>query len=916
MMNKMRRRLFFLFFLSGFSVLVYEVVWARQLILIFGNTTQAVSTILAIFFAGLALGSLILGQLIDRVRKPLLVYGLLELGIGFYCFLTPFIFSKLIPLQSFLLIKWGRTQPFLLAFLVLIWPTILIGGTLPVIARFLVRDKQERGEVVGKLYGLNALGSVLGAFLAGFFLIPHLGVKETVWLAAGINLLIGAVVLVSRGKRLPVSEAGLASRKLHSTLYISNLLLVAFGLSGFAALSLEVLWTRVLILIFGSSTYAFSTILTVFLLGIALGSFLASKFLVEKENLLGWLAGLEFCLGGSVIIITPFLGKLPFFFLNFYQEKTGFTTNLWASFLTSFLVMLPPTILMGAAFPLVAKILTKNFKKLGQSLGKVYSVNTVGGIFGSLGAGFIFIPFLGLQKGILLAASFYFLAGILILSLSPLSQKAKTGVVLGVISLAAGAFFLPSWNKDVLSSGVFVYSRDYLEASEAKAEMERGRILYYKEGLSATVTVKEDRGNLYMRINGKTDASTSGDWESFLLVGHLPLLLHPEPEEILLIGLGSGITLGAVEQHPVEKIDLVEIEPAVIEGARFFASFNHQALEDERLKVFVNDGRHFLLTTQKSYDIISSHPSNPWVAGEANLFTQEYYQLAASRLKKGGLMLHWIQIYHLSPDDLKTALVTFKSVFPHVSAWLSPFSHDLLLVGGKEPLAIDFLALEKRIKEKKVQADLGGLGVNEAANLLGYFVANQEELEDFSRGAKLHTDNHPILEFSAPLALGRETIGENLEALLGIQTEPYSWLRNLNSAQKEKIEANLSLKENVFQGKIVLAKGDLENSLGYFLKAQAIDPERGQTKKELATIYFYQAEDFFAEGDFLKAKEVLIKSADLDPEQPLTHLNLGAIYFEEGNFLEAAKEWRIAQELDPERPEIKQNLELLKNMNL
>lgn len=915
MMNKMRWRLFFLFFLSGFSVLVYEVVWARQLILIFGNTTQAVSTILAIFFAGLALGSLIFGRLIDRVRKPLLVYGLLELGIGFYCFLTPFIFSKLIPLQSFLLIKWGRTHPFLLAFLVLIWPTILIGGTLPVIARFLVRDKQERGEVVGKLYGLNTLGSVLGAFLAGFFLIPHLGMKETVWLAAGISIAIGLITLrLSRIK----AEVGAHPRRAdkRGISGYQRSILLAFGLSGFAALSLEVLWTRVLILIFGSSTYAFSTILTVFLLGIALGSFLASKFLVEKENLLGWLAGLEFCLGGSVIIITPFLGKLPFFFLNFYQEKTGFTTNLWASFLTSFLVILPSTILMGAAFPLVAKILTKNFKKLGQGLGKVYGINTLGGILGAFAAGAVFIPLFGLQKGILLTSFFYFLAGILVLFLTPLSQQLKIGVVLGTVLLAGSGFLLPSWNKNVLSSGVFVYFKDYLEAGEVRTEMEKGKILFYKDGLSATVTVKEDKGNLYMRINGKTDASTAEDRENFLLTGHLPLLLHSDPREVLVIGLGSGITLGAVEQHPLEKIDLVEIEPAVVEGAAFFAEFNHDALEDERLAIIIDDGRHFLLTTKKSYDVISSQPSNPWIAGMGNLFTKEYYQLAAARLKEEGLMLQWIQLYCLTQADLRTTIATFQSVFPYVTAWAPTFSNDLLLVGSKIPLRVNLLKLEEKIKQQAIQEDLKGTGVKEAANLLGYFVATQEELENFCRGARFHTDNHPILEFSAPFSLGKETISENLQELLPIQEEPYSWLTNVDTAQKEKIKANLSLKENVFQGKITLARGDLEDSLGYFLKAQAIDPERGQTKKELATIYFYQAEDFFAKQDFTKAKEALVNSIELDFEQALAHLNLGAIYFQEGNILEAAKEWRIAQELDPERPEIKQNLELLKNMDL
>lgn len=920
---KARRLLFLLFFLSGFSALSYEVVWARKLALVLGNTVYAVSVILAVFFAGLALGSYFLGKWIDKKGQPLKTYAFLELGIGVYAAATPWIFRLIEKLQ----VSFGPTSSgfslltFIFSFVALILPTALMGGTLPVISKALSVERQafRVGRDVGLLYFLNTAGAVLGAFLAGFLMIAYLGVNQTIWVAAGINLLIGIVVLASSGEHRAFRDKRLAARgekqltpreeKERRTLYP---VLLAFFLAGFAALSLEVLWMRVLILTFGSSTYAFSTILTVFLLGIALGSFLASKFLVERENLLFWLAGLEICLGIVVILLTPLLGKLPLLSLSFYKQTAGFATNLQIAFAFSFLVMLLPTLLMGAAFPLVVKAYSG--KRLASSVGEVYAVNTLGGILGSLAAGFVLIPFLGLQEGVIISSLFYFLAGILVLSLLPLSSKVKAGVVFGVILLAAGAFFLPSWDKDVLSSGVFVYFQDYLEAMEARTEMEKGALLFYKEGLSATVAVKKDKDNLYMRINGKTDASTLGDRENFLLTGHLPLLLHPNPCEVLVIGLGSGITLGAVEQHPVEAIDLVEIEPAVVEGAALFSPFNHNALEDERLQVIVDDGRHFLLTTKKNYDIISSQPSNPWIAGMGNLFTQEYFKLAASHLKDEGLMLQWIQLYSLSSSDLKTAIATFQSVFPYVSSWVPPFSDDLLLVGAKKPFEIDFLALDKKIKEKKVQEDLSGAGIKEAAALLGYFVAGKERLARFSQGAPLNTDNHPILEFSAPFSLGKETIGENLELLLKAQEKPYFLLPNVSPWQKKKIEVNLALKENVFRGKIAFTKGNLEDALNYFLEALKIDLTREQTKKELASIYFYQAEEAFAQRDFEKAKELLTKSAEFDPTHPLTFLNLGAIYFQEGNFTEAERQWKKAYELDPERPETVKNLELLERV--
>lgn len=923
---KLRRLLFLLFFLSGFSALAYEVVWARKLALVFGNTVYAVSTILAVFFAGLALGSLLFGILADRTKRPLLVYAVLELGIGFYAALTPFILKLIETLQiwlqrSFVIGYSGFSiLTFFLSFIGLIVPTILMGGTLPVIARFLVRAEDERGRVVGVLYGLNTAGAVLGAFLAGFLMIASLGVNQTIWVAAIINLAIGLVALLaSRGERLaargeknqtPREEERWTLDPRPSTL---NPVLFAFFLAGFAALSLEVLWTRILILTFGSSTYAFSVILTVFLFGIALGSFLASKFLVERKNLLLWLATLEIGLGGVVILLIPLLGKLPLLSLSFYKQTSSFMSNLQIAFLFSFLIMLLPTLLMGAAFPLVIRILGGKRQTLGEDVGKVYSVNTLGGILGSLATGFILIPLLGLQKGVLISSFFYFLAGVLVLCLLPLSRKTKAGAALGVFLLAVASFFLPSWDKEVLSSGVFVYFQDYLQAPEPSYEIEKGELLYYKEGLSATVMVKKDKDNLFMRINGKTDASISSDRENFLLTGHLPLLLHPDPREVLVIGLGSGITLGAVQQHPVEAIDLVEIEEAVVEGARFFSSFNHNALEDKRLKLIVDDGRHFLLTTNKRYDIISSQPSNPWLAGMGNLFTKEYYQLAASRLKDDGLMLSWVQLYSLSSSDLKTMIATFESVFPHVTAWAPPFANDLLLVGAKKPFEISFPNLEAKIKEEKVQQDLAGTGVKDASSLLGYFVASKS-LKEFTKDTKLHTDNHPILEFSAPLSLGQETIGENLQVLLGIQEDPFLLVK-ATSWQRQKIEDNLALKENVFKGKIAFTKRDLEEARDFFLEALKVDPDREQTKRQLATIYFYQAEEAFAQQDFEKARELLLASAEFDPTHPLTFLNLGVIYFQEQDFEEAERLWKKAYELDPERPEVIKNLELLEKVS-
>lgn len=929
----MRRLFFVLFFLSGFSALVYEVVWARQLVLVFGNTVYAVSTILTIFFAGLALGSWFFGRVADKIalsverlasRKgrdtenstlyakrytltPLMLYGFLELGIGIYAGATPLIFRVLGGFQ----VLWGQGPG--LVFLGLILPTFLMGGTFPAISRFLAADQRENSKMMSNLYSLNTLGGVLGVLLAGFVLIRELGVRETIWLAAAINLGIGVVALGMRVKGLGFRKEETVTDWPKEPSPLMPLFLAVF-LSGFASLALEVLWTRVLILVMGSSTYAFTIILAVFLLGIAFGSFLASKFLLEKQNLISCFVFLEMILGGGVILINPFLEKLPFLFLDFYKKSSGFTNNLWASFVLSFLVILPLTVLMGILFPIAIKILVREKAVLGSDLGKVYGLNTLGGILGALAAGFIFIPFLGMQKGILLSGAVYLLAGTMVVLC--LSDKRRLKVSVSVVSLflLLISFIFPAWDKQVLSSGVFIYFYDYLSRNNPRQAMASDQLLYYKEGLSATVVVKKDEENVYLRINGKTDASTVGDLETVLLLGHLPLVLHPNPQKVLVIGLGSGITLGAVEQHPIEKVDVVEIEAAIVEAASFFQEANHRALEDKRLRMVVGDGRHFLLRENEKYDVISSEPSNLWVKGNADLFTREYFELARNRLAERGIFLQWVHAQYLDSKSLKTVIATFQSVFPQMTAWSTLSANDLLLLGTKEPLVFDFDAVEKKFHYQPVRQDLDRVSIKGAADIFGLFLFGSDGAKKIAEGEELHIDNRPILEFWTPFALGKETIAENLENLLTSQEEPYSLIEHLDTTKKRKIETSLRLKENIFRGKSSVIRGNFQEGLGYFRKVLSLDPDRPYLKKMIVKTGLRLAEMFYNQNNLFKAKEVLLMVLDLDPLSSKAHLNLGAVYFRQGNIEGAISEWTIAKELDPKSPKAEQNLKLLEKL--
>lgn len=941
-----RKIFYLLFFLSGFSALIYEVVWARQLGLIFGNTTYAISTILTVFFSGLALGSYVVGRMADHANGKrmtiarinanpstgsgqvvlMVIYALIELVIGIYAALTPLIFKLIEVLQVSLSQQFNPSYSgfsfitFGLAFLGLILPTILMGGTLPVMSRFLVSDQHEGGQIMGNLYGLNTLGGVGGVLLAGFWLIPTIGVRETVWLAAGINLLIGGIVVFyANTMRMKIvqmhanSQHGKQSISINSQYLNSHKISIfaSFVITGFASLALEVLWTRVLILVFGSSTYAFTIILAVFLLGIALGSFVASKFLLKRENLLVWLVSLQLLVGLGVVLATPFFDKLPFLFLQNF--KGTFESNLWMAFLISFLMVLPLTILMGMIFPLGIRLVASRLERMAADLGKLYSLNTFGAILGSFAAGFIIIPLLGIQKGIILSGSLYALASLIILftTFKPLKLKYLIPVSLISIFVSSHFFSLSPWNKEILSSGVYMYYQQYLESNDPVSVMKGREMVFYKEGLSSTVAVMRDDEGLFLRVNGKTDASALGDLPTELLIGHLPILLHPNPKSVLVIGLGSGITLGAVEQYPVEKIDMVEIEPAIVEAAKFFEKDNHNALADNRVDLSVADGRHFLLTSKDKYDVISSEPSNPWVKGNSDLFSKEYFQSMKAHLKDDGVALQWLQYYRMDPESLKAVLATFRSVFPNMSVWSPSVNNDLLLIGTSEPLVIDFQLLEKKVSEEKVKEDLARISMDKATKILGLYLFDGETVRQKTEGAKVHTDNKPVLEFSAGFNLTRMTRGQNADLFLQVKEEPFSFVSNISEKQKEEVRNYLAMKDEILLGKTAFSEGNLTETLTHYEEALKRDPGRKPLQWRLLRLYLGQATAAYFSKNLPQAKKSLLKALEIDNNYFKAHLNLGTIYYEEGNFPEAAQEWALAKEIDPDNEQVEQNLQLL-----
>jgi spermidine synthase len=780
------------FFLSGFSGLLYEVLWLRMLILIFGSTTLAVSTVLTSFMGGLALGSYLFGRIMDRQKRPLMVYGLLEGIIGLYALMVPWLFSLLIPAYRVIWVQfhpnfYGFTlMQFLLVSVVLVIPTTCMGATLPILSKWAVLQEETLGVTIGRLYALNTFGAVLGTALSGFFLLPLLGVQKTLGIAVAVNLLVALSILAlyRRSPAPPVFEGPKLSQEnelIRPKVSIPVLpkkvirsVLLGISLSGFISMIYEVAWSRTLSLLVDSSVYGFSIMLTTFLVGIALGSYFFSNK-VDTLNHQGFTwAWLQIGIGIFAFLSLVFFQELPYWYLLLYRSL-GKSINLLLTgkFLLAFFIMLAPTLFMGAIFPLTIKIYTSNLKQVGRMVGNIYTINTLGCILGSFAGGFFLIPLLGIRNTILLGIGLNLLLGVYLLILTAAPRPSLKWVAAPAVFLLTLIILLfpPAWKAPLMVSGVYIYAHNFQNTSHqqlmAMYEPKNEPLLFYKEGHTCTISVHKSRrtGTVYMKSNGKVEASTKGDMPTQVLVAHLPMLLAPHLDEVLVVGMGSGVTVGSVTPFPAKRITLVELEEAVIQGSRFFDEVNNQPLKDPRLTLRVADARNYLLVTPDQFDVIISEPSNPWMAGVANVFTQEFFRLGYHKLKPAGVFCQWLQLYKISPESFKTVLTTFHSVFPYVYVF-QPQEKDLVMVGFKQRPDLSLTRIKERMDWRPVRQDLERIGVTDMENLLSRFTMGPAEVAAVTRGGILNTDNNALIEFSTPKTLFAETEDLNAQILV------------------------------------------------------------------------------------------------------------------------------------------------------
>lgn len=809
--------IFLLFLLSGATSLVYEVVWLRKLILIFGSTQFATSAILSTFMAGLALGAFVAGRRLTRSHiAPLKIYGLLEIGIGVYALCVPFLFRALSPVYQAL---WdaGMSESFVALSVakfagiavVLLPPTVMMGATLPILSRQIADDPKRIGGKVGALYAINTFGAVAGTFLAGFVLVPHLGVRQTLWVTAAVNGLLGLTAMWLAGRRPRPESAASAepsgdveqapvpdSPALAAARRRMPLVLLVFGLSGFGALVLEVAWTRILSLVMGSSVYAFSLMLLAFLVGLAAGSAFFAGWLRKRPGTdPAAMLGVLLIAAGFMAYATSFAFRvLPRMFAEVYfwtQGQTDWLTgsgwmsaNQWMvfQFLCGLLIMFPATFALGGIFPAVLQLHTRQLDQVGTSVGTVYASNTVGTIVGAAMAGFVLIPTVGMLNAVTGVAILEVALGTLIIfAVVTRPHRLRPALLLTAVVICGLFFRLPQWDVRLMNSGIYMnlFGEGWTDwETFSQFIYENNETVFVSEGLTATVFVADQPRfqNRYLSVNGKIEASTNADLETQLMISHLPLMMHADPKDIMVIGLASGISVGSVATHPVETIRVIEVEKEMEHAARLFEEHNNYVLDDPRLVLSFNDARNDLEFSSTTYDVIISEPSNPWMTVAANLFTEDFFRMARTRLREGGIFSQWVQNYYLPKEDLRSIIAAFRASFPYVMLFETYNGIDLLLMGSQEPIQLDLERFDKRMTELRVLMDLGRVGIRTPSNVLELFRLGPEDIDRVVAGAPRNTDDNARVEFSAPKTFGVYTLGENLEYLRQFVSDPVDYV--------------------------------------------------------------------------------------------------------------------------------------------
>ncbi len=877
-----RTRVFLaLLFASGFTSLVYQVLWNRMLLGTFGATVYASGTVLTAFMGGLALGSWGAGRLVDRSRpSPLRIYAGLELGIGLFALVFPWLLEAITAAHvwvfrsvsgSFTTFTLVR---FALAFAALLVPATLMGATLPAITRHGVPEMAHLGRDFGRVYAMNTLGAALGTFLTGYLFIELFGIRTTTWIAAAVNVAIFAAAMalardleksagaetaaarpaaepaarrspkperVEKRKRkgagaaaagAPAAGAPGAVRALPSE-GDRRLALAAIAISGFAALAYEVLWARTLVYILGNFVQSFSTMLASFLVGIALGSWALGRRADRIARPAMTFAAFQAIIAVSTLVLLPIFPHLVLWREAVLESLASTGTieeyrDPWLAFTAwktavTFVLLLVPTFFMGASFPLAIRLFVPDRERLGRGVGIVYAANTFGAILGAFAASFVLVPWIGLRSSVLAAAGANLLAAALLASRHrgrfPARRTAlAAGAAIAVLALAAAASSPTNFHP------VF-------ESAEAGK-----RLIYVDEAVSGTVTIHESpSGYRVIDINGLNVAGTKFGFNcTQKLQAHLPLLVHPAPANVLQIGFGTGGTCYSVSTHPeVRRIDCVEINRAVIDAAPYFLDRNQEVLRDPRVGVTIEDARNFVLSTDRRYDVILSDSIHPRFTGNGLLYTADYYDLCARTLAEGGIVSTWLPTGFIGEEEFRIIIRSMRSALPHVLVWYMNNTVEgyTIVMGSRTPFRIDFDALSRRMSVPSVQADLAAVHVENPYDLLDFIAVGGEAMRGYVGEGALNTEDRPVIEFRSPRNMSRlYTEFRNLQRILEHRNFPATsidWGADPTAAAERRtaLARYFEATSHVLQAQQLHLFGRLEEERAHLARAIEINPE-------------------------------------------------------------------------------------------
>lgn len=894
-----------LFFMSGITGLIYEVVWTRLLTYLFGATIYAISTVLTAFMGGLALGSIIFGRLADRWQlSSLKAYALLELFVGITALLLIVLLKLIEPVFGFVYLHWTNSffllslVRFILCFIVLLIPTTLMGGTLPLLSRFITHHRQTLGLRIGSLYAINTFGAVVGCFVAGFYLIALLGVRGTVFFAVAINVIVAIIGLLlwekikghSAGTHIPTNEEERIIINSSAPVYeyrTTKAVLWLYFFSGLISLAYQVGWWRGLVFSFEvlkNTTYAFSSMLTVFLIGLALGSALMSRYVDRQHDplrLFGLLQILTGLAGFLSVFIMYFKGRAiaPFPAL----DPTGVYLRWWAAvgniFAKTTVTIFLPTLLMGMMFPVVVRICIQSLRRVGLGVGRIYALNTFGNILGAFISGFFLIPLLGLATGVIVLAIGNVVLGCIAFLINPsFTRQTKTIFVIAT-GLVAVVMLIRAPTKAVLQP---IYPGE--------------KLIFYEEGKLATVAVVESplgHRTLYVDNVGVagTDPIMLTDQKS---LAHIPMLLLPDACSALTVGFGSGGASWSYTRYDsLERIDCIEICPVVLKAAPYLLESNHGVLNlrDPRYRIIIDDVRSYLRFTDQTYDIIATDCTDLRYKTNANLYDYEYFQLCRKRLTDDGMVVVWMPLAGLMDEDFRMTLRTFYRVFPEMSVWYmnNEPTHYILLVGTKKPLKIDYLAMKKKLSEPDVKNDLWELNLDDVDKLLSCYLVGPDNLPVLIGNGKINTENHPYLEFDTPKqGYGEEPLVKNLKTLLNYRSDIFEIIKpaSITEQERSRLQKFVSAVPDVINGICAYRLLELTQAAEYWLNAKKKCPE---DRSVAALLEFYE----------------LRKRIDAFPFEKWSKLELGKVLIVQKRYDEAIV-WfkRVVEDYDSLSPSV------------